>query len=94
MGQATRGSRSWGVGSSSRHLRLMYVRVRLHLVHAVVIAFRRVAVALLSTVRRRALLGVHMHCLTVTTQRLGNLFGRRSLEPRGLSVHRGRVGRV
>jgi len=93
VGQATRGSRSWGVGSSSRHLRLMYVRVRLHLVHAVVIAFR-VAVALLSTVRGRALLGVHMHCLTVTTQRLGNLFGRRSLEPRGLSVHRGRVGRV
>lgn len=64
----------------------------MHLVHAVV-ALVRVAVALLITVRR-ALLRLHIQWLSVTIKCLVSLFRRRSLEPTGVAVDGGRVGRV
>lgn len=70
---------------SSRHVGRMYVGVRLHLVHAGVARWS-VAGANLSTVRG-ALMGLLMQWLTVATQCMWLLLGRRCLEPCRLAVY-------
>lgn len=89
MGKTSRRSGPGCVRSSSRHLRLMHVRIRLHLVHAVV-ALGRVAVALLSTVRG-ALMRLHIQGLTVAVERLRDLFRGGGLEACGVAVDGSRV---
>jgi hypothetical protein len=89
VGKTPRRSGPRCVSSSSRHLRLMHVRVRLHLVHAVV-ALGRVAVALLVTVRG-ALMRLHIQRLTVAVEGLRDLFRGRGFEACGMAVDRSSV---
>lgn len=70
----------------------MHVSIRLHLVHAVVASGSK-AVSVLSG-KRRALSRLRVQSLLVSAQGLGSVFGRGSLEARGVAGDRRGVGRV
>jgi len=72
----------------------MHVSIRLHLVHAVVVARGETVAGLISVRGALVRLRLRMQRLTVATQRRHTLLRGRCFETRRLAVHRRRVGRV